>query len=198
MKYEDKIHSPHHFMNVSKKAKLYPKITTKMIEKTFKYFKPREKFEFSINLSMDDILDQVTMDYLFEMLEKYQIGSQLVIELLESEEVNDFDYLDIFIKKLKEYKVRVAIDDFGSGYSNYSYIINLNVDYLKIDSSLIENLDTNKDSRLIVKSIVEFAKNVNLKTIAEMVHKKEIEEILKELDVDFVQGYYIGKPKEEI
>lgn len=198
MLYDDKVHSPFVFMDISKKARLYPLITQSIIEKSFKYFSIRPNIDFSINISIDDIVHFETYTYLFKMLEKYEIGSQLIIELLESEEIKDFNLLDRFIKRIKEYNVRVAIDDFGSGYSNFSYIINLKVDFLKIDSSLIENIDKNKDSEVVVKSIVDFAKNVNLKTIAEMVHNKEIEDILKKLDIDFVQGYYIGKPKEDI
>ena len=198
MVYNNEVYSPDTFINISKKAKLYPQITQKMIEKTFKYFKNKPDIEFSINFSVDDIINEKTFEYLIQMIEKYNIGSQLIIELLESEEIHDFKLLDNFIKKLKEYKVRVAIDDFGSGYSNFSYIINLNVDYLKIDSSLIKDIHLNKESKIIVKSIVEFAKNVNLKTIAEMVHNEEIEQILKELNINYVQGYHIGKPKKEI
>ena len=185
------------FMNISKKAKLYPRITCKMIEKTFQYFEDKPGIDFSINISVDDILNKDTSAFLFKMIDKYKIGKQLIVELLESEEIHDFSLLDTFIKDLKEKEVKIAIDDFGSGYSNFSYIMNLNVDFLKIDSSLIKNIDTNEDSRIIVKSIVEFAKNVELKTIAEMVHKKEIEDTLVELNVDYVQGYYIGKPKKD-
>ena len=196
--HERQVHAPIIFMNISKKAKLYPKITCKMIEKTFRYFKNKNDIEFSINISVDDILNKDTQAYLFEMLEKYQVGDRLIVELLESEEIHDFNLLDAFIKKLKEYKVKIAIDDFGSGYSNFSYILNLNVDFLKIDSSLIKNIHTSNDSKVIVKSIVEFAKNVDLKTIAEMVHSQEVEDALKELEVDFIQGYHIGKPEEDI
>lgn len=198
MIHNNEIHSPNTFINISKKAKLYPEITRKMIEKTFSYFKNKPDFEFSINFSVDDIINEKTSNYLIEMIKKYKVGPQLIIELLESEEIHDFKLLDSFIKRLKKHGVRVAIDDFGSGYSNFSYIINLNVDYLKIDSSLIKNIHINNESRIIVKSIVEFAKNVNLKTIAEMVYNEEIEQILRELNVDYVQGYYIGKPKKEI
>lgn len=198
MFHDDKTYSPDIFLGISKNAKQYPIITKKIIEKSFIYFQNKENIEFSINLSIDDIVNEETMEYLFEMLKKYNVGHRLIIELLESEEINDFSIVTSFIKKIKELDVRVAIDDFGSGYSNFSYIVNLKVDFLKIDSSLIENIDNNSDSRIIVKSIVDFARSIGVQTIAEKVHSAPIEEILVEIGVDFVQGYHIGKPQNSI
>ncbi len=198
MNYKDKVFTPEVFMDISKKSKQYPAITQQIISNSFNYFENKPDIEFSINFSIDDILNSDTTDYLFKMLKKYAVGSHLIIELLESEEVLDFDILNSFIHNVKTYGVKVAIDDFGSGYSNYAYITKLHVDFLKIDSSLIQHIDTDKDSQIIVKSIIDFAKNVGLKTIAEKVHSQEIEDILKELGIDFVQGYHIGKPQKSI
>lgn len=196
--YDNKYIPPIEFLEVSKKAKLYPKITEIMMRKSFEYFSKKPNIEFSINYSIDDILNVETTNLLFELLENYNIGNRVIIELLETEEINNFEILNNFITRVKKYKARIAIDDFGSGYSNFSYILNMNVDFLKIDSSLIENLDTSKDSLKVVKTIIAFAKEIGLKTIAEKVHSQAIEDILIELDVDFVQGYHIGKPAPEI
>lgn len=196
--YDNKYIAPIEFLEVSKKAKLYPKITEIMMRKTFEYFSHKPNVEFSINYSIDDILNVETTNLLFELLENYHMGNRVIIELLETEEINNFEILNNFITRVKKYKVRIAIDDFGSGYSNFSYILNMNVDFLKIDSSLIENLDTSKDSLKVVKTIIAFAKEIGLKTIAEKVHSQAIEDILIELDVDYVQGYHIGKPAPEI
>lgn len=193
---DNEVYSPALFMNIAKKAKLYPSITRSTIKSAFEAFKDKKELEFSINYSVEDIANEKTTQYLIEMIERYDIGSRLIIELLESEEIDDFNLINDFIKKMKTYNVKIAIDDFGSGYSNFSYILKLNVDFLKIDSSLIKDIDKDENSKIIVKTIVEFAKRVGLKTIAEMVHKKEIEDVLSELEVDYVQGYYIGKPKE--
>jgi diguanylate cyclase (GGDEF)-like protein len=190
--------APLEFLEVSKKAKLYHKITEIMMRKTFEYFSHKPHIEFSINYSIDDILNVETTNLLFELLENYGIGNRVIIELLETEEINNFEILNNFITRVKKYKARVAIDDFGSGYSNFSYIINMNVDFLKIDSSLVENIDTCKDSLKVVKTIILFAKEIGLKTIAEKVHSQNIETILIDLGVDYVQGYHIGKPAAEI
>lgn len=132
------------------------------------------------------------------MIKKYNINERLTIELLESEELNHFEIINEFIKKLKKYNVQIAIDDFGSGYSNFAYIIKLDIDYLKIDSSLIENIHIDKQALKIVKSIISFAKELEIKLVAEKVHNKEIYNILTNLKVDYLQGYYIGKPQEII
>ncbi|PKI81289.1 hypothetical protein CP960_05360 [Malaciobacter halophilus] len=132
------------------------------------------------------------------MIEKYNINERLTIELLESEELNHFEIIDKFIKRLKKYQVQIAIDDFGSGYSNFAYIIKLDIDYLKIDSSLIENIHKDKQALKIVKSIISFAKQLDIKVVAEKVHNQEIYNILTDLKVDYLQGYYISKPKPTI
>ncbi|AXX86182.1 diguanylate cyclase/phosphodiesterase [Malaciobacter marinus] len=195
---DDEIITPDKFLEISKSSKQYPKITEAMIKKSFEYFKDKKDLSFSINLSMDDIKNEKTTSYLFEMIDKYNINERLTIELLESEELNHFEIINKFIKKLKKYNIQIAIDDFGSGYSNFAYIIKLDIDYLKIDSSLIENIHIDKQALKIVKSIISFAKELEIKLVAEKVHNKEIYNILTNLKVDYLQGYYIGKPQEII
>ncbi|WP_419777388.1 EAL domain-containing protein [Malaciobacter marinus] len=195
---DDEIITPDKFLEISKSSKQYPKITEAMIKKSFEYFKDKKDLSFSINLSMDDIKNEKTTSYLFEMIDKYNINERLTIELLESEELNHFEIINKFIKKLKKYNIQIAIDDFGSGYSNFAYIIKLDIDYLKIDSSLIENIHIDKQALKIVKSIISFAKELEIKLVAEKVHNKEIYNILTNLKVDYLQGYYIGKPQKII
>lgn len=195
---DGKIYTPDKFIEVAKKSRQYDEFTRVMIHKSFEYFKNKEDISFSINFSVVDIQNKKSVDFLFEYLNKYDIGHRFILELLETEEFNDFDIINSFIKKLKKYNVKVAIDDFGSGYSNFSYIANLNIDFLKLDSSLIENIHTNSDSYKVVKNINSFAHDMELKTIAEKVHCKEIEILLKDLEIDYLQGYYIGKPKDSI
>lgn len=74
----------------------------------------------------------------------------------------------------------------------------LKVDYIKIDGSMIKNIDTNKDSQMITQTIVEFAKKMNIQTVAEFVYSKNIFQKVVELDVDYAQGYYFGEPSETI
>ena len=132
---------------------------------------------------------------LFENIEEFSNPSNITIEIVESEGINNFKEVNRFLNRLKVYGCKVAIDDFGSGYSNFEYILKLDADYIKIDGSLIKNIDQNKDSQDIVRTIVSFAKLKGVLTIAEFVSSKEIYEKVSELGIDYSQGYYFGKPE---
>lgn len=195
LKDNDEYISPFFFLELSKKAKLYNKITHEVITKSVQAVIDKG-IDVSINLSIEDILHQETHDFIFETLQNNStITSKLTFELLESEEIIDFVALKEFIKKVKVFGVLIAIDDFGSGYSNYNYLLELDVDILKIDGSLIKNIDKSQNNQLVVKSIVEFAKLANIKTVAEFVSSVEIEKVVTELDIDYGQGYYYSEPK---
>lgn len=103
-----------------------------------------------------------------------------------------------FIKRVKSKGCKIAIDDFGSGYSNFEYLVKLEADYIKIDGSLIKNIVTQKESFAVVSTIVNFAKQMEIKTIAEFVENEEIYKIIKNIGVDFSQGYYFTQPKKEL
>jgi EAL domain-containing protein (putative c-di-GMP-specific phosphodiesterase class I) len=107
-----------------------------------------------------------------------------------------YNILIEFIDEIKSLGCKVAIDDFGSGYSNFEHILKMNVDYLKIDASIIKNVVIDKNSYKITKTIIEFAKNLGLKTIAEYVENEDIFNTVKDLGADYSQGYYFSPPKE--
>ena len=126
------------------------------------------------------------------------MGPWMIFELLESEGIENYKEVMHFIEQVKSYGAKIAIDDFGSGYSNFERMVELHVDFIKIDGSLIKNIDQNDDMRIIAKTIVNFAKELNIKTVAEYVHSEEVLNQVKILGVDFAQGYHIGKPSELI
>jgi diguanylate cyclase (GGDEF)-like protein len=192
-----KIVSPYFFLEISQKIKLYPKITEIMIEKTFSYF-AKNGLSFSLNLSFSDILNEKTYRFLFEKMQEYQIASQLTIEILETQEYSQDVIVQQFIEDIYGDGATIAIDDFGSGYANFEYLSSIKSDFIKIDGSLIKNIDTNKNSLLIVETIVEFAKKIDKKVVAEFVHNKEIYDIVKSLGIEYVQGYYLGEPKPDV
>ena len=123
------------------------------------------------------------------------IAHRLTLEVVEDEGIENFDEIVNFIKDIKKNGVSIAIDDFGSGYSNFEYLVKLNADTVKIDGSLIKNIDKNKEMLEVVKLIVEFAKKIGLKTIAEFVSSKEIADIVDGLDIASSQGFYYAQPK---
>ena len=185
--------SPYYFLDISKKSKQYLQLTKTMIQKTFDYFRDKD-FEFSINLTFEDTKSEYISSFIIELLKEYEIGHRVVFEIVESEEIDNFRKINEFFVTIREYGCKIAIDDFGSGYSNFEYLAKLNVDYIKIDGSLIKDILINKSSQNIVSMLVNFAKGQKVKTIAEFVSNKDILNKVRELGIDYVQGYYIKEP----
>ncbi len=193
----EKVYAPSSFLEISKRSKLYHNITRAMINKTFEAFNESD-YSFSININYDDILNRETESLLIEKIKNFSFPSRIMLELLETEKIEDCHEVRSFINQVKGFGCKIAVDDFGSGYSNFNYIISLNVDFIKIDSSLIKNIDSDFNSQIITKSIVGFAKEMGIKTIAEYVHNESVLKKIRELDIDYAQGYFIGKPASEL
>jgi diguanylate cyclase (GGDEF)-like protein len=188
--------SPFHFIELSKKFKLYPEITKSIIKKAFNDFKYKD-VNFSINFSYIDIHNPKILKYFYNTLEENkQTAKRLTIEILETESIDSYEELLNFRKKIKKYGCKLAIDDFGAGYSNWINILKLKPDYIKLDGSLIEDLLLNKDNMSLVQTIVSFAKTNNIKTIAEYVSSAELAVLVKELGIDFSQGFHYARPEE--
>jgi len=189
----DKILSPVLFIPISKRIKVYNDVTKSIVNKAFEAFKDTE-FMFNINLSIEDIMNSEMFNFLIDKLKTTNMGKQVTFELLESEAIKDFDKVERFINEVKRYGASIAIDDFGSGYSNFSYLIRMQVDYIKIDGALIKDIDVDKQSRFVVETIVNFAKKLGIKTVAEYVHSSSVMDVVKSLDIDYSQGFYIDEP----
>jgi EAL domain-containing protein (putative c-di-GMP-specific phosphodiesterase class I) len=184
---------PLDFLKIAKKTKLYSHITKEVIHQSCNMFKNRKE-SFSVNLSIDDIQDATTVQEIISTIINTNTASRIVFEILESEGIENYDEVANFITQVKALGAKIAIDDFGTGYSNFEHILKLNVDFIKIDGSLIKGIDENMRHRIIVEIIVDFAKKTNSKTIAEYVINETIFSIIKEIGVDFSQGFYTGKP----
>jgi diguanylate cyclase (GGDEF)-like protein/PAS domain S-box-containing protein len=194
----DKVVSPFFFLDIAKQTKQYLEITRVMVEKSFEVFKDRDE-DFSINLTMEDISNAKMREFLFEKFDNYpDIANRLVLELVESESVGDYNEVIEFINIAKSKGCKVAIDDFGSGYSNFEYLVKLQADFIKIDGSLIKHINTQKESYVVVSTIVSFAKEMGIKTIAEFIEDEEILKTVQELGIDFSQGYHFSAPKREV
>jgi diguanylate cyclase (GGDEF)-like protein len=185
---------PLFFLPIAKKTKLYPQITRAVVHQACDLFSKRDD-EFSINLSIDDIEDPMTVQDIIGTLLATNTASRVVFEILESEGIENYDSVQCFITQVKALGAKIAIDDFGSGYSNFEHILKLNVDYIKIDGSLVRGIVTNDRHRIIIETIVDFARKIGAKTIAEFVSDEAIFDTLKALRVDYSQGYYTGKPE---
>lgn len=195
--HNNEIIRPHQFLDVAKKTKTYSHITKIVALKAFEHFKDCD-CKFSINLSVDDLMDKSTVDFICGLLEDYNIHDRVIFEILETEKIGESPEITNFINFIKKLGCKIAIDDFGAGYSNFEYILRLNVDYIKLDSSLIKNIADDRNSQIIVETIVNFTKKLNIETIAEYVHSKNVYDKVKELNIDYSQGYYLGEPMPDI
>lgn len=180
------------FIDKARKYRLFNKLMEIMILKVIDYIK-KYKINVSINLDYNDILNPSMKEFIIENIKNSDVGEHLTIEILESKQISNYYLVNEFIRDVKNYNVSIAIDDFGSGFSNYEHILNINIDYIKLDGSLIKKIDEDVYYNL-VKSIVLFAKEQNIKIVAEFVSDLKILRYVKSLDIDYSQGYYIAKP----
>lgn len=187
--------SPYQFLTIAKKSRLYATLTKIMVEKSCAHFESID-CDFSINLSVDDILNVDVVNYLKQKIKEHNIADKIIFEILESEGIENYEEVSLFTNDMKSLGCRIAIDDFGSGYSNFEHLLKLNIDYIKIDGTLIKNLDKDLNAQIVVNTIVDFAKRLNILTVAEFVHNEEVYKKVKELNINKSQGFFLGKPEE--
>jgi diguanylate cyclase (GGDEF)-like protein/PAS domain S-box-containing protein len=189
--------SPFYFLDISKQTKLYSYLTKIVLKQSIETFKDTQ-YSFSINLSVEDFENKKTLKLLRETFKDNPISKNVVLEITESEEIQNFEATTEIISEFKSFGCKIAIDDFGSGYSNFTYLMELQADFIKIDGSLIKNIVHDQSSQSIVKAIVSFAKEMKIKTIAEYVSSEDIYEKVLSMGIDYSQGYYFGMPKENL
>lgn len=192
--HKNEVLTPYHFLDLAKKTGYYHDITLRVIENANNILDISD-INININLSLSDLKDVQIRTELLNLITKPKNSGRVTFELLEDENIKDFTLVKDFIGLSKLLGgVTIAIDDFGSGYSNYERLLDFQPDYIKIDGSLVRNIKDNY-SRSVIKSIVLFAKENNLKTVAEFVGDEETYNAVNELDIDFSQGFYFGKPE---
>ncbi len=189
---DNEILTPDKFLPILPHIYLSNSFIKMVIDTTFKKF-ANNGIRFSINMTIDDIINQDINDFLCVKLKEYNLYNQLTIEILETIEIVESREIIHFINRVRSLGVKIAIDDFGSGFANFEYLAKIKADILKIDGSLIKNINNDINSKIIVETIVIFAKKLNIKTVAEYVHSKEILDIVKGIGVDYAQGFYLGK-----
>jgi len=192
------VSGPGIFLETAMQTPYYRRITAVMLQKVLSAMEGHSH-RFSINLGMRDVVDEKMVTMLISLLEAHQDrAARLDIELLESEELNDLEAVHDFIAKVKTYGCQVAIDDFGSGYSNFSYVMELDIDVLKIDGSLITNIDRDPKTRRTVETIVRFAHQLGHRVVAEYVESDATVAALRAMGVEYGQGYYFGRPAQHV
>ena len=193
---EGKILQAGNFIHIAEDMGIVHKLDYILFEKTLQKVKEtgfRGKLFF--NLSPKAL---VTKDFVFvirDILKDYNFPPErIVFELTERETVRNIDILKNFVESLRAEGILFAIDDFGSGYSSFIYLKHLPVNFLKIEGEFVKNITTSRVDLAFVNSMVAMAKSLNIRTIAEFVENEEIFNKLKDLGVDYVQGYYVGRP----
>ncbi|CAA6826104.1 MAG: diguanylate cyclase/phosphodiesterase (GGDEF & EAL domains) with PAS/PAC sensor(s) [uncultured Sulfurovum sp.] len=190
---DNNILSPYHFLEIAKEGKYYHKITSITLQNSFRALYNTET-GISINLSALDIEDTKIQNEFYTLLEEHKSEThRITIELVEDEKINNKEMIQHFIQKVKQYGIKISLDDFGKGFSNFSRVQSYQPNYIKIDGSLIRNIEQDKFSQDLVETIVFVAKKQNIETIAEFVENENIFNILKNLGVDYSQGYYFSK-----
>ena len=186
--------SPGAFLLVAKNSRYYDVITRIMLERSLEIFNDRSE-ELSVNLSVVDIENSKTRDHILYLLDRYpSVARRLTIELVEEESIRHYDQVKEFITTVAGYGVKVAIDDFGSGYSNFQRILELDVDYIKIDGSIVRHIADSPVYRNLASVVCQFAKFSEIPIIAEFVESQAIQDVLLDLGVEYSQGYFVGRP----
>jgi len=150
----------------------------------------------SVNVSGNSLTHVKHVDAMANLISAYpHLASKIILEVTETAAIDNLDMAVRSLRKLRNLGCRVALDDFGSGYTSYSYVRSLPLDYLKIDGAYIRNILTDKTDQALTASMVDVAHALGLKVIAEYVDSEGIYSWLKALGVDYVQGYWVHKPQ---
>ena len=189
-----KIRYPGEFLDIAKKISLYNDITKKVVEHVFRLVEKFTNTSFSMNLSSSDIANESIRELIEKKLRVCSRPEHVYFEILESEGVDDYKIVNDFINKIRTYDCKISIDDFGSGYSNYYRILELDIDTIKIDGSIIKKLPYDKNARYLLQTIIDFAGRQGYNVVAEFVSSEEILAEIKKFGIKYAQGFLLGKP----
>ncbi len=187
------IYSPFVFLNVAQTYKFYNKLSRMMIDRSLSEFDGRSEM-LSINVSLYDIVSSSFRRWMIKRIKKYANPQNITVEFTETHDLKSLDVLFEFVSQLRDIGVRIAVDDFGSGYSTFASIVALKPTYIKIDGSIISGVVDNEDNRIILDTIGYLAKRMGTQTVAEFVENEDIQNIILKSGGDFSQGYHFSKP----
>ena len=191
---DESLLAPAEFLGVLQEMYLYPEVTKLMIKNSFEFFQDKTA-TFSVNLSYQDLNNVDTKAFIREIIkENPEVASRCIFELLEYDSISNFEEMKLFFEDLHSFGVGLALDDFGVGYSNYETIFQFQIDFIKIDGSLVESIIESEKSKVLVESIMTVAKKIGAEVVVEYVSSEEIYNVVKEMGIDYAQGYYVGKP----
>ena len=189
------IYAPGQFLEIAKDYHLYLQLSQLMIQKVLELFRDRKETVF-LNLSAYDISSSASRSLLYDLLSDLPPGAceRITFEILESEKIRDFNEMVDFLNEIRKFGVKIAIDDFGAGFSNFTAILQINPDFIKIDGDLIINCDKDPMKQLCLQAISDIAKGINAELIAEHVENSGEQQTVESTNIQYTQGYYFSKP----
>lgn len=183
-------------ITIAEKLGLVRLIDIRVLELVFEALKTEPLTHFSFNISADTARDGEWIAMLEAGLaQRPDFADRLIIELTETALIRDIDEIRAFVSRVRALGCRVALDDFGAGYTSFRNLKLLEVDIIKIDGSFIRQLAENRDDEVFVRTLIELSRSFQLETVAEMIETEQTVAILKRLGVDYLQGYHLGYPR---
>lgn len=198
---EDGDISPGLFIPIAERNGLISRIDFWVIENLYKKFQvwlqEQPDLTIGLNISAPTLQGKTLYKDLLNLNQKYQVPPQnVVIELTETAYIDDFYNVKANLEALNEEGFRIALDDFGVGFSSFNYLRELPLTYVKLDGSYVNGIAKSTENQAFIKSVVIMAKEFEMQTIAEYVETVEDLRAITDLGVDYAQGYLLGKPKE--
>lgn len=195
--------APGNFIPIAERNGFMSDIDKWVLEKSMRMIADKKEYKHVKHLTVNLSGQSMNNPEIIEMIKQFirkdpEFANRLGLEITETSAVTHIDKAIIFIKELKALGVCFALDDFGTGFSSFAYLKNLPVDYIKIDGAFVRDIVNNPVDNAMVHSMNNIAHSLNKKTVAEFVENAETLELLREIGVDMVQGYYIGKPLPDI
>jgi EAL domain-containing protein (putative c-di-GMP-specific phosphodiesterase class I) len=185
--------APYQFLDIAKEYKLYYQLSNIMVRKVLRLFDDREEMV-SINLSAYDINSEEFTGMLFREMSQLKHPNHFIFEILESEEFRHPEILEEFVQEARSFGVKIAIDDFGSGYSNLVEVAKLQPDLIKIDGQIVRYIQESEISRNLVDIIVFMSERMGIDLVAEFVKSKELQDYVAGKGIRYSQGYYFSPP----
>ncbi len=192
---DGKIHTAGTFMPVIEQLGLVRQVDHYVLERAVKELIENPGVTMAINVSGLTASDRSWLRLLAALVRSSDgIAQRLIVEITETVALQDIDESAVFVSTVRDLGCRVALDDFGAGYTSFRHLKALDVDVVKIDGSFVMNVAQNLDNQLFIKTLLGLAQGFNLQTVAECVETEEDAAILKRLGVNCLQGYYFGRP----
>lgn len=188
-----KIYYPNQILPVAKEFDLYESLSELMVKSVFKMMEGKN-VRVSINLNVQDIYNRNMIKTIFGHMQKTEYPENFIFEIVESEEITDYEYIKGFSDRIHEYGGKIAIDDFGSGFSNIMHVLNIGADYIKVDGNIVRTIKTEPRCRDFIEFMNSWCQKMGQQLICEYIEDEEIQTIMNKIGVPYSQGYYFSIP----